>query len=396
VDLVVVPRYDGGGFAALPATVQRLLGLGEGGVALEGAPARAQHVVLVLLDAFGWRFFTRHGDHPLLRRLDAVTRLTTQFPATTTAHVTTLHSGVPVGEHGLYEWNVYDATLDAIITPLLFSYAGDAARDTLVRSGADPERVLPSDPTLYERLGAAGVACHAFQSAAFTPSTYDSVLARGAHIHPMTALRAGLAELATTMHATEGPAYAYVYWDEVDTVGHLRGPSSSDFALAVQRCLDALDNGLRALPEGTVVLLAADHGQVDVHPAKTIYVNERWPELLGLLARGSRGRVLAPAGSARDLFLHCRPDTVDEVVDGLERLVGERATVHRVADLVEAGWLGPVGERMRARMPDVCVLPAPGETVWWRERHRFDMHFCGHHGGLSEDEAQTQVGALVV
>ena len=67
-----------------------------------------------------------------------------------------------------------------------------------------------------------------------------------------------------------------------------------------------------------------------------------------------------------------------------------------MADLVEAGWLGAVGARLRARMPDVCVLPAPGETVWWRERHRFDMHFRGHHGGLSEEEAQTQVAALVV
>ena len=392
---MVVPRYDGGGFAALPATVERLLGAGNGGVPLDGAPERAERVVLVLLDAFGWRFFSRHGDHPLLRRMAAVTRLTTQFPATTTAHVTTLHTGLPVGEHGLYEWHVYDAGLDAIVTPLLFSYAGDGTRDTLARAGVDPAGVLPSDETLYERLGAAGVACHVFQPAAFTPSTYDSVLARGAELHPMAELRPGLAELAATLHAADGPAYAYVYWDEVDTVGHLRGPSSSDFALAVQRCLDALDNGLRALPEGTVVLLAGDHGQVDVDPANTIYVNERWPELLGLLARGSRGRVLAPAGSARDLFLHCLPGAVDEVVELLARRLGERATVRRVADLVDAGWLGPVGERLRARLPDVCVLPAVGETVWWRERHRFDMRFRGHHGGLSEEEAQTQVGALV-
>jgi hypothetical protein len=67
-----------------------------------------------------------------------------------------------------------------------------------------------------------------------------------------------------------------------------------------------------------------------------------------------------------------------------------------VADLVAAGWLGAVGERLRARLADVCVLPAPGETVWWRERHRFEMRFRGHHGGLSQDEARTQVAALVV
>jgi Type I phosphodiesterase / nucleotide pyrophosphatase len=388
---VLVP----GGFAALPATVARLLGVGEGGVALEGLPARADRVLLVLLDAFGWRFFTRHGDHPLLARMQAVTQLTTQFPATTTVHVTTLHTGVGVGEHGLYEWHVYDRGLDAVITPLLFSFAGDSRRDTLVRAGADPEVVLPSMPTFYERLGQAGVASAVFEPAAFAPSTFDGVCARGASLHPVVDLRSGLADVGAMLRAG-GPAYAYLYWDEVDAVGHMHGPSSPEFAATAVRCLDALEAGLRALPEGTVVLLAADHGQVDVDPATTIFVNEAWPALADLLARGRGDRVLAPAGSARDLFLHCRPGTVDEVVAGLTRVVGERATVHRVEEIVAAGWFGDVGERLRARLADVCVLPAPGETVWWRERGRFDMGFRGHHGGLSEDEARTQVAALVV
>ena len=393
---MVVPRHDGGGFAALPDTVARLLGGGEGGVALDGLPARAAHVVLVLLDAFGWHLFTRHGDHPLLARFDAVVPLTTQFPSTTTAHITTLHSGLPVGEHGLYEWNVFEPSLDALVTPLLFCYAGDAARDTLLRAGVDPGFLRPPAPTLYERLAQAGVASHAFGPGSFTPSTYDGVLAGAAHAHAIGDLASGLAEVAATLHAAPEPTYAYLYWDEVDSNGHQHGPSSPQVAAAARRCLDALDAGLRALPEGTVVLLAADHGQVDVDPATTVYVNEAWPGLLGLLARDGRGRPLAPAGSARDLFLHCRAGAIDEVVGGLEGLLGERATVHRVADIVAAGWLGAVGERLRARLADVCVLPAVGETVWWRERHRFDMRFRGHHGGLSEDEARTQVAALVV
>jgi Type I phosphodiesterase / nucleotide pyrophosphatase len=389
---VVTPRYDAGGFAALPATVERLLGMEDGGVPLDGLPARADRVLLVLLDAFGWRFFTRHGDHPLLRRMEAVVPLTSMFPATTAAHVTTLHTGAAVGEHGLYEWNVYDPGLDALVTPLLFSFAGDGARDTL--AGADPEVVLPSLPTVYERLGAAGAASAVFEPASFAPSTYDRVLARGARVVPIADLGGGMAR-AGAMLRRSSRAYAYLYWDEVDAVGHMYGPSSREHAVAATRCLDTLEAGLRFLPAGTVVLLAADHGQVDVDPATTVFVNEAWPELPGLLARGRDDRVLAPAGSARDLFLHCRPETVDEVVEGLKQIVGERATVRRVSELVAAGWFGPVGERLRARLANVCVLPAPRETVWWRERGRFDMRFRGHHGGLAEDEALTQVAALV-
>jgi hypothetical protein len=265
-----------------------------------------------------------------------------------------------------------------------------------VRAGADPEAVLPSMPTIYERLAAHGVESHVFESATFAPSTYDGVAARGAHIHPMVDLAGGLAELATTLRAAAVPVYGYVYSDEPDTTGHMHGPSSPEFAASAVRCLDALDRGLRELPEGTVVLLAADHGQVDVDPATTVYVNEAWPAVSELLARGRAGRVLAPAGSARDLFLHCRPEAIGELVAGLERVVGERGTVHRVEELVAAGWFGPVGERLRARMPDVCVLPAPGQTVWWRERRRFGMPFRGHHGGLTDDEARTQVAALVI
>jgi hypothetical protein len=392
---MIVPRYDGGGFAALPDTVRRLLGLGSGGVALDGVPARAQRVVLVLLDGFGWRFFVRHGGHSLLRRLDAVTRLTTLFPSTTAASITTLHTGAPVGAHGLYEWNVYEPSLDALITPLLYSFAGDPARDTLVRAGARPEAVLP-EGSLYAQLAGHGVECHVFGPATFTPSTYDGVLARDAAVHPIADLAAGLAALATTLRAATGPAYAYLYWDEVDLTGHLRGPSSAEFDAVAVRCLDVLEAGLRALPEGTVVLLAADHGQVDVDPARTVFVNREWPDIAGLLRHDARGRPLAPAGSARDLFLHCAPGRAGEVIDGLTALLGERATVRRVDELVAAGWFGPVGDRLRARLADVCVLPEPGETVWWHEPHRFDMRFHGHHGGLSEDEAQTQVGALVV
>ena len=401
---IVRPLHEGYTFAALPATIQRLLtGAGaDPGLpapALAGLPERAEQVVLVLLDAFGWCFFERHAEHhPLLRRLidhGAVAKLTSQFPSTTTAHITTLHSGVGVAEHGLYEWNGYEPSIDELITPLLFSFAGDGARDTLRCSGADP-RVLYPTRTVYRRLTEQGVACSAFQPAAFSPSTYDGVMLDGAQVRPYATLREGLADAARVLHARPGPAYAYVYVDTVDAAGHERGPKSAFFDAIVRHCLDAIEGALLSFPPGTLVLLGADHGQVDVDPARTIFVNERWPQIERHLRRGASGRPLAPAGSPRDLFLHVVPGSVEEVVTRLEEVVGDLASVHPVRDLLAQGLFGAdPGPRLRARVGDVCVLPARGETVWWRERGRFDMRFLGHHGGLSPEEAETVVAGLV-
>ena len=55
-----------------------------------------------------------------------VEKLTAQFPSTTAAQITTIHTGQTVGEHGLFEWNYYEPVLDAVIAPLLFSFAGSA------------------------------------------------------------------------------------------------------------------------------------------------------------------------------------------------------------------------------------------------------------------------------
>jgi hypothetical protein len=399
----VLPLTEGYTFAALPATVERLLLGRDGGLpraSLGDAPERVERVVLVLLDAFGWRFFARHADsHPLLRRIvgeGTVAKLTTQFPSTTAAHVTTIHTGRPVAEHGMYEWNIYEPSLDALVTPLMFSFAGDSERDTLRGAGADPRTVFPT-ATLYRRLAIDGVRCVAFHPATFAPSTYDGVLLDGATLHPYATLAGGFATLADALHAHAGPIYAYFYIDTVDATGHQYGPSSGAFDTEALRCLDAIDRALGTLPDGTLLLLAADHGQVDVDPARTRFVNQLWPEIGLHLRRDRRGRPLAPAGSARDLFLHTAAGAHAYVIDRLRDLLGAEAEVRATDELVAEGvFPAPLGARLRERVGDVCVLPAAGGTVWWRERGRFGMRFLGHHGGLTPEEAHTHVASLMV
>jgi hypothetical protein len=389
-DEFVRPDHGNRCFDAIPALVERLLAAGGRG-----------KVALVLVDGLGWRLIQRHADHPFLRRcarVGTVERWTAQFPSTTTAATATIHTGLPVAEHGLYEWFIYEPSLDRLICPLMFSFAGDGERNTLFAVGPERARaLLPDLTTIYRRLDAAGVRCHAFQSDRYTPGTVSDIAFAGAQVHPFGQPAAGLAELAGVL-AGPAPLYCFAYIDEVDAVAHEHGPDSAQVAGRVDATLD----GLEALAEeaagsGAELLVTADHGLAEVDPATTVYVNLAWPEIGGLLRTGADGRPLAPAGSARDLFLHVRPGREGELVRGLRDLLGERALVVPVRDLVADGLFGPrIGERLRARLADVAVLARGSHTVWWYEEGRFAHHFRGHHGGLTADEMEIPLIRLPV
>jgi predicted AlkP superfamily pyrophosphatase or phosphodiesterase len=329
-------------FADLPARIEAL--------------TRAHdRVALILIDAFGMRFVERYASHPLLRRLE-IEPLASQFPSTTTAHLTTLYCGLPVEQHGLYEWKCYEPLVDDVVLPLPFVRLDGTPLDL------DPRDVIPS-PTLFERLS---VPSTVLQPVAISDSSYGSAALAGTTVIGFEDLAAGVRQLGT-------PGFSYLYWDAVDAAGHRHGPSSPEFDAAARHALDAID---AALPKDALVLLTADHGQIDVDPERLDLLDDIWPELP--LRR-------PPAGSARDCFLHV--DDPEHVRLQLQERLEDRATVHLAREL-----FGPIGPRLEARLGDVCVLPAPGRMAWLRAYPSHERRFHGHHGGRTPAEVETWLG----
>jgi hypothetical protein len=150
------------------------------------------------------------------------------------------------------------------------------------------------------------------------------------------------------------------------------------------------------VPPGTRLLVTADHGQVDVDPARVDALDALWPPLVEHLRRDGRGRPLPPAGSARDCFLHVARGRAAEVAAALAHRLEDRAEVRVVDELVADGLFGTAGPRLRARLGDVCVLPAPGRMAWLAAFPGPERHFHGHHGGLTAAERDTWLGTLTV
>ena len=381
-------------FDQLPATVERLLTGASDGPALDEPLLRERFegVAFVYFDAFGWSLLERHAEHSLFARARSeglVLQLTSQFPSTTTAQVTTIHTGLPVAEHGLYEWHVLEPRINRLITPLLFSFAGDGQRGTLLGT-LDPDELFPTE-SVYTRLGEAGRRSAVVLPAGIAAAAPNVALLRGTEVVPFSTPETGFAAAADALR--RGAAHAHVYVDEVDSLMHAVGPDDPLVDAAVRIVLDALAS--TTFPPDTLVLLTADHGMSPVDPARTVYVNEAWPELAERLEIGADGKPLAPAGSCRDLFLHVRDGRVDEVCRTLGERLGELADVVAVEELVTDGIFSEPSARLRERLASVVVLPRYGEAVYWHEPGRFVQHLHGQHGGLSPREMEIPLVAWV-
>lgn len=400
----IVPQYGGRCFADLPQTI---LSWFTGAVSpalspdiVRGLPDRYDNIVFLYLDAFGWRYMDRHLKRsPLLQRIQSegvITPITAQFPSTTAAHVTSIHTGLPVSQSGVYEWQYYEPQLDAMIASLLFSFAGDKQRDTLKPTGIDPAKLYPPH-TIYQELHRRGIRSTVLQHREYTPSTYSSVVFKGARYVPYATLPEALTILSRLLAARPGPAYYFMYFDRLDHIGHLYGPETPYMDAELDILLMALDHVLfRTLAQQTrrsLVILTSDHGHVDVHPKKTVYLNRdgRFEGYERFFRKNRQDKMLVPAGSPRDFFLYIVEDRVDEALSFFaDRLVG-MAEVRLVSELIDQGYFGPapMSEAFLSRVGNLVILPYPGESVWWYEKDRFEQKFLGHHGGLTRQEMEV-------
>ena len=461
----VRPLYDSYCFSRIPWTIEAAL-TGEPNPrtlppdalgALAGP--RPDTVVLLFVDAFGWRFFERFAESvPALARFlrdGTVSKLTSVFPSTTSAHVACLHSGRTPAESGIYEWFQYEPTVGEMIAPLLSSRAGDKGRNGLRL----PPGALFEGETLHERLAARGVRSVSVTPAEFTPSPFNDAFTRGTVEVPWKSLARGLDALSGAVAPPPprgrepgaesgkepgaehgegaGPELRLVhyYYGGIDRDAHRFGPDSPElrrtvlgfFAQLERRFFAVLERrtgaGRRRRERGpgpargrerereqeqargqggptgkTCVVLTADHGMMGHDPARAVYLNRVLPGVEKWIERGPAGRLKVPAGSPRDFFLHLREECFDEAVGAIREALAGVAEVRAVRALAAAGYFGdaPPSRRFLDRVGNAVILPRPGRAVWWYEEGRFESRHPGDHGGLSPEEMEIPFGVLSI
>lgn len=332
----------------------------------------ATRVCVVLVDGLGSRLLAENAaDAPFLASLSGRT-LVAGCPSTTATSLGSFGTGMSPGQHGLVGYLVMDPDRKVLLNELRWD------------PEVDPLSWQPH-PTVFDHLGSAGVPCTAIGNPEFDGSGLTVAALRGPRF-------VGLDELSDRIDAAVAalaqPGMAYLYWGQVDAAGHLYGTRSRNWLRALREIDEAMKRLARLLPTGTLLLITADHGMVDVPYDLRVDLAHR-PEL--------QTDIEVLAGEARFAQAYCRAGSGPEVAARLADAFGDRAWVRTRDEAIAAGWFGPVEQRVRGRIGDV-VVAATGQFAFVDSRTTPDheLRLIGQHGSLTENEQLVPLLRYVV
>ncbi len=369
----VLPDFEG---ACIANVVGALLDRGGS----DGAPpawlpsgvADARQVVLLVVDGLGWeQLRSRPRLAPVLSSARGIdTPITSVAPSTTACALTSITTGRLPFEHGILGYRLLVG--GEIVNILRWTTASSPPRDARRTTPARRFQPFPSFPGSAQPVPV--VTKDEFGGTGFTAAHLGN-----SPLHGYKVLSSLPLEVGRLLRA--GEPFVYAYYDGIDKVAH--GNGLGEHYDAELRAVDRLVADVAAeLPSGAVLVVTADHGQIDVGPR------------LELFGREIMSSVRFLSGEGRFRWLHARDGAADDLLDAVRERYGDTTWVYGRDHLIDDGLFG--GRPARAlvdRLGDVALLPHqpiafidPADTGESRLQSR--------HGSLTSDEMLVPLVAV--
>lgn len=332
----------------------------------------AERVVVVLIDGLGWQLLAERAGHaPFLRSLmERGEAIAAGFPTTTVTSMTMFGAGKAPGASKIAGYSLRSPTSKKLINLLAWK-------------GESNPRAWQPHPTVFEKLVAADVPVLRTGAPHFATSGLTEVALRGGDFAGFSAFSQGVDITLQRLQNTPR-GIVFLYWWEIDRIGHHEGWKSMEWAdqlTAVDRQMRRLVAGL---PAGTLLVVTADHGMVDVAlGARRDVASEP----------GLRQDVELVGGEPRMSHLYCKPGSAKRVQERWRNELGDSAWVMSREEAISLGLFGVVEERTLDVLGDVIVaMRDESAVVDSRVMPPHSLKLIGLHG--SATSAETQIPLL--
>ncbi|MET0434069.1 MAG: alkaline phosphatase family protein [Cellulomonas sp.] len=373
---LVPPDYEGRSLSGLLPAVADALGApvpdGPARRAQLGLP-EAHRVCVVLVDGLGYENLTERAGHaPFLRSLlNGAGPLSAGYPSTTAASMGSFGTGTGPGRTGLVGYTVRNP-------------ASGGLANMVSWDGLGPAREWQREPTVFERLVAHGITVTTVGPAKFMGSGLTEAALRGGGYRAAESLAQ---RVDAALRLLREPGLVYLYWGDVDKTGHHEGAGSWQWGDQLEALDGELRRLVRSLPKDATVVVTADHGMVDVDPAR-----RRDVATTPGLAEG----VALVAGEPRAVHVHLERGVDPRAAEARwADVLGDDAVVLTGDDAVAAGLFGPVSPHVRPLIGDLVVAATGRATVVdSRTQTPASLQLVGVHGSLTPAELQVPLLAV--
>ena len=369
---LVAPDHGGHSLGEVLPAVSGILGVELPGWGTSGQDARrrfalptADRVCVVLVDGLGLlQVRERAGHAAFLRgRLPETRELVCGYPSTTAASMGLLGTGRAAGRTGLVGYTARNPRTGGLAN--LVSW-----------EGADDPEVWQREPPVTRLLAEAGVRVTSVGPAQFRGSGLTrAALGGGTYLTAES-----LADrVDATLRALREPGLVYLYWGDVDKVGHQHGWRSPEWGDALSELDRELGRLARAKPGSALLLVTADHGQMELDRDRLVDVG-----VDPALAQG----VAMVAGEPRAAYAYLTdPAELESVATRWRERLDGAALVLTRDEAVAADWFGEMSAHVAPLVGDL-VVAALGEAGVGDSRTQtpHSLQLRGMHGSLTPGE----------
>lgn len=390
---MIFPDYQGFSTVNLPTSLCSWLGLDAGSM-FPGIQHQADfgdrydHIILVIVDGLGAHQLgyvrERLAENSFIRRLksDALESVLTSIaPSSTASALTSLWTGVPAGTHGLIGYETWMRSLGMVVNFLIYSPVAIPMTQGLISSaGIPPTSILPVS-TLGEIFAEQNGTVRSHMPISIANSNLTNAQMVGTSVIPYRRFGDLWENLVETLQESASPSLDVIYWNDMDTYGHLKGLQDERIFSDLGSFFEGLEKALQRIRKPgngkTLVLLTADHGHIEntPDPRRDLKLH---PEVMSRLS-------ILPTGENRLTYFYPKDGQSEGLREYIEAAWPGEFFLAKGTDLIADGLFGPapLHAEIDTRVGELIAIARGKSFFWWPNR---PDRLHSRHGGLSEEE----------
>lgn len=271
-----------------------------------------RNVIFVLVDALGTEIIKKHLDKASFLNNHLRDTLTTVFPSTTTAATTTALTGIPPVVSGWVGWQqfikeekrhvVFFMNKDYYDDNYKFTYN---VSDKFVKTKTIYEKIKTANPNVYIK--------EIFPK--FKEENHKTIND----------------QVTTCLNAIDNNQknFIYMYWDQVDSKLHEFGTESKEVADEIDQVNQALKRLFKQASEDSLIIVTADHGQIDIEPIKIF----EYEDITKMLAQ-------KPAVEARATAFYVKEEYMEDFPIVFNKHFHDKFVLYKSKDLLKMNIFG--------------------------------------------------------